>query len=105
MSNGIEELQQHRENQEKKHATRMEELENKEKELLDKQKNLDIKEKEFELYNGKLLSDNKTLASDNKEKNELLHNLWKQECRNRKTKRNELLDNVVIKEQRKSIYP
>ena len=104
MSNGIEELQQHRENQEKKHATRMEELENKEKELLDKQKNLDIKEKEFELYNGKLLSDNKTLASDNKEKNELLHNLWKQECRNRKTKRNELLDNVVIKEQRKSIY-
>lgn len=102
MSNSIKELQQHKDNQEKKYASRQEELEIKEKELLDRQKGIDIKEKEFEQYNDTLLSNNKALTSDITEKTELLYKLWEKECQIRKLKRNELLDGIIIVEQRRS---
>ena len=95
MSNGIEELQQHRENQEKKHATRMDELNRKEKLLTEKQKGLEIKEKEFEQHNGQLLA-------ENRQKDELLHKLWKQDCEKRKESRDKYLNSIVEKEKKKA---
>ena len=102
MSNGLEELQQHREKQEKKHSTRMQALDEKEKTLIEKQKDLEIKKQEFEQYNGKLLSDNKNLISSNERKDKLLHNLWKKECQDRKIKREKFLEDAVMCMQKKS---
>ena len=84
MSNGIEELQQHKKHQEQKHAMRM-------KELDERQKDLDIQEKEY-----------KKLSDENKQKDELLEKLWQQERQIRKTKRDESLNQVVREKQKKS---
>ncbi len=95
MSNGIEELQQHRDNQEKKHAIRMKELKEKEKVVADKQKELEMKEKEFEHHNEELLA-------EARRKDELLYKLWKQDCATRKESRHEYLNSIVEKEKEKS---
>ena len=95
MSNGIEELQQHRDNQEKKHAMRMEELEEKEKSVAEKQKDLEIKEKELTQHKEQLLA-------ESKQKDELLYKLWKQDCETRKKSRDKYLNSLVEKEKEKS---
>lgn len=95
MSNGIEELQQHREKQEKKHTTRMDELNEKEKVLAERQKELEIKEREFEQHNGRLLA-------ENRQQDELLCKLWKQDCEKRKESRDKYLNSVVEKEKKKA---
>lgn len=95
MSNGIEALQQHRDNQEKKHATRMEELNVKEQTLIEKQREVEIKEKEFTLHNEKLLA-------ENQKKDALLYKLWKQDCKKKEELRSEYLNGVVRKERKKA---
>ena len=95
MTSGIEELHQHRENQEKKHNLRIEELNEKEKNLSERQRALDIKEKDLEQHNGQLLA-------DNMQKDELLKRFWIQDCEKRTEARNEYLDFFVKKEQKKS---
>lgn len=95
MTSGIEELHQHRENQEKKHNLRIEELNEKEKNLSERQRGLDIKEKELERHNGQLLE-------ENMQKDELLKKLWVQECEKRTKVRNEYLDSIVNNEKNKS---
>lgn len=95
MSNGIEDLQLHREKQEKKHAARMEELDVKEKELIERQKGIEIKEKVLDQRNGQLLAANGELDSSNRSKDELLHKLWRKDCEDRAAKRESYLDTKV----------
>lgn len=102
MNNGIVELQRHRENQEKKHTARMENLENKEKELAERQKGIDIKEKELEQHNRQLLADNKTLVYENKQKNELLNKLWAQDCAKKRKLRENYINAKVEDKKRQS---
>ena len=102
MSNDIKELQKHKVNQEKKHATRMEELDYKEKELSAIRKELDKKTKEIEQHNGQLLVENKELIDENKQKEELLKKLWSQDCALKKQSRDNYLNSKVDKEKRRS---
>lgn len=92
----IKELQANKENLQKKHNERMEELDAKESTLQSKSDRL--KEKESELRR-----ENDSLYTQISEKELILKNLYGKYCQNMSSKREEYLRNVVKREKRNSI--